>query len=95
MAGTKQGAIKRRQTLIKKLGGEEAYIESQRQTGAMGGAKPQRKKQKGSFASLRKRELKKIAAKGGKLGKRGKPPILGVEPDLPTIKPEEGTHRGA
>lgn len=88
MAGTKQGAIKRRETLIRKLGGEQAYIESQRQTAAKGGSN-HNPDNKGSFAKRSKRDLKQIAAKGGKSGKHGKTSIVGVEPVLNTKKPEE------
>jgi len=37
MAGTKAGSLKRRETMIKKYGSEEAYIEALRKSGRKGG----------------------------------------------------------
>jgi general stress protein YciG len=85
MAGTKEGAAKRRQTMIDRYygGDEQAYLAAQRQQAARGGANanpdnPANFKNNKKLAS-------KAGKKGGKLSKRGKPTILGIEPDLNTV----------
>ncbi len=85
MAGTKEGAAKRRQTMIDRYygGDEQAYLKAQREQAGRGGANanpnnPANFKNNSKLAS-------KAGKKGGKLSKRGKPTKVGIEPDLNTI----------
>lgn len=67
MAGSKEGGIKLRQTMIEKHGSEEAWKAWMRQNAAKGG----KLGTTGGFAA--NRELARIAgAKGGTISRRGK-----------------------
>lgn len=91
MPGTKEGAEKRRQTMIAKYGSMEAYQEAQRQQAAKGGAN-HNPDNPGSFANRKKREHKRVSARGGKAsaeGRKGKAPI-----DATTDMPDTTARRG-
>lgn len=62
MAGNKAGAEKRRQTMIKKFGSEEAYIAFMKKLGSKGGSEGGR----GGFAMMPKHEVRKHARAGGR-----------------------------
>lgn len=69
MAGNKEGAIKAREKLYAKYGGEEGFKEHMKSIASEGG----KKSSGGGFAYLKKHDperFKEISAKGGKLGKR-------------------------
>lgn len=72
MAGTKAGAKKRRETLIRKAGGKEKYLEMQRKTAAKGGAN-HNPNNPGSFANRDRDQLAPIWSKGGRNGRRKEP----------------------
>lgn len=67
MAGTKEGFRKRRETMIRKHGSEEAYLAHMREIAGFGGSQGHT----GGFAA--NRELAREAgAKGGRISRRAK-----------------------
>lgn len=64
MSGTKQGAEKRRQTLIQKFGSVEAYQQWQREQAAKGGVKA------GGQTSTNFKNNRELAARAGRIGGR-------------------------
>ena len=64
MAGTTIGRQKTKETMIKKLGSEEAYKEYMRSISARGGKTPPTKPR--GFAAMSKGKLQEIARKGGR-----------------------------
>lgn len=70
MAGTKEGAKKVRETMIKKYGSEEAWKEHMRGIGSAGGKKKNPEK---GFGSMDKEKVRAAGRLGGSISRRRKP----------------------
>jgi len=87
MAGTKEGAAKRRATLIAKAGGEAAYLAMQRSNAAKGGANSN-PDNPANFKNNRKL-ARKAGKKSGKV-RAGRSTTVGTEAPQGTIGTEPG-----
>lgn len=68
MSGTKEGFRKRRETMIRKHGSEEAYLAHMREIAGFGGSQGHT----GGFAKMDPVKHREASARGGRISRRAK-----------------------